>query len=97
MDRKACVYEGRSAYIDIYHSLGDEKIQFLGGKGRFAGSESGAKMIFECADHTFGGVAAVGVREDKLEVNVVFAEEFLHFVGALVIKDVESGSCTIMT
>ena len=25
-------------------------------------SDSGAKMIFECADCTLGGVAAVGVR-----------------------------------
>ena len=47
-------------------------------------------------DHTFGGVAAVGVWGDKLEVNVVFAEGFLHGVGALVVEDVESGGFTIL-
>ena len=59
-------------------------------------SKSGAKIIFECADRTFGGVAAVCVQGDKLEVNVVFAEGFLNFVGALVVEDVESGVCTML-
>ena len=48
-------------------------------------------MIFECADRTFGGVAVVGVRGDKLEINIVLAEGFMHGVGALVVDDVESG------
>ena len=53
-------------------------------------------MIFECADRTFGGVATVGVWGDKLEVKVVFAEEFLNGLGVLVVKDVESGGCTML-
>ena len=48
-------------------------------------------MIFECADCTFDGVAAVGVRGNKLEVKVILAESFLHGVVALVLEDVESG------
>ena len=48
-------------------------------------------MIFEYADCTFVGVAAVGVRGNNLEVNVVLAEGFLHSVGALIVEDVESG------
>ena len=71
-------------------------ILLLGGKVRFARSESGAKIIFECTDRTFGGVAAVGVRGDKLEVNIVFAEGFLHCVGALMFEDVEIGVCTML-
>ena len=58
---------------------------------------SGAKMIFECVDCTFGGVSAVGVRGDKLEVNVVFAGETLHCVGEIFVEDVESGICTMLT
>ena len=57
----------------------------MGGKVRVARIKSSTKMIFECAYCTFGGVAAVGVREDKLEVNTVFAEVFLHGVGELVV------------
>ena len=53
-------------------------------------------MIFEDADGTFGGVATVGVRGNELEVNVVLAEGFLHGVGALVVKDVEGGGCTVL-
>ena len=53
-------------------------------------------MIFECVDRTFSGVAAVGVREDKLEINIVLAEGFIHGVGELVVKDVESGVCTVL-
>ena len=47
-------------------------------------------------DCTFCGVAAVIVRGDKLEVNVVFAEGFLHGVGSLVVEDVDSGGCTML-
>ena len=32
----------------------------------------------------------------KLEVNIVFAEGFLHGVGALVVEDVESVGCTML-
>ena len=39
---------------------------------------------------------AVGVRGGKLEVNIIFAEGFLHGVGALVVEDVESGGCTML-
>ena len=66
-------------------------IPFLGGKVRAARSESGAKIIFVCADFTFSGVSAVGVWGDKLEVNFLFAEGFLHSVGALVVEDMDSG------
>ena len=47
-------------------------------------------MIIECADHTFVGVTAVGVRGGKLEDNVVFAEGFFHCVGALIVEGVDS-------
>ena len=53
-------------------------------------------MIFECADHTFKGVAVVSVRGNKLEVNVLFAEGFLHGVGALIVNYVESGGYTVL-
>ena len=53
-------------------------------------------MILEYADCTFGGVAVVGTRGNKLEVNVVLAEFFLHGMGALVVKDAEIGGCTVL-
>ena len=37
----------------------------------------------------------MGVRGNKLEVDFVFAEGFLHGVGALFVEDVESGGCTV--
>ena len=74
----------------------DETVPFLGGEVGVARGESSANMIFECADRTFGGVATVGVWGDKLEVKVVFAEEFLNGLGVLVVKDVESGGCTML-
>ena len=48
------------------------------------------KCFFKYADRKFGGIVEVGVRGNKLEVNVVLMEVFLHGVGALVVKDVES-------
>ena len=71
--------------------MGDETIPFLGGKVSVARCESGTEIIFEGADCTFGGVAAVGVRGNKLEVNVVLEEGFLHGVGELIVEDLESG------
>ena len=68
----------------------------MGGKFGIARGNSCAKIILDCADCTFGGVAAVGVRGNNLEVNVVLAEGFLHVVEALFFEDVESGGCTVL-
>ena len=58
--------------------MGDKTVTLLVGKVGVARGESSAKLIFECADCTFGGVAAVGIRGNKLEVNVVLTEGFLN-------------------
>ena len=71
--------------------MGYETVPFLGGKVGVASGESSEKMILECADCTFSGVAAVGIQGNKLEVNVVLAKGFLHDMGALVVEDVEIG------
>ena len=76
--------------------MGDETVPFLGGKVGVARGESSAKMIIECADRTFSGIASVGIWGNKLEVNVVLAEGFLHGMGALVIKNVDIGGCTVL-
>ena len=87
---------GISEEVESDHGLGNGTIPFLGGKVGVARGESGAKIIFECANRTFGGVVAVGVRGNKLEVNVVLEEGFLHSVGALVVKDMGGGGCTVL-
>ena len=71
-------------------------VPLLGGEVGFSRCKSSAKMVFECEDCTFGGVAAVGIWGDKLEVDVVLAEGFLHGNGALVVEDVESGGRTVL-
>ena len=48
-----------------------------------------------CGSHVCG-VAAVGVRGGKMEVNVVFSEVFLHGMGALVVEDTDIWVCTIL-
>ena len=53
------------------------------------------KMIFPCLDCAFGGVAAVAVGRDALEVDVIFLEGFLEFVGAFVVEDVKGGRVAI--
>ena len=60
MGRKANVCVGRLEYVECDFGLGDETNPLLGGKVRVARSKSGANMIFECADCTSGGIAAVG-------------------------------------
>ena len=46
-------------------------------------------MILPCLNGPFGGVAAVAVWQDSLEVDVVLLEGLFHCVGALVVKNVE--------
>ena len=96
MGGKARVCAGISEEVESDHGLGNETIPYLGGEVGVARGNSGAKMVFECADCTFGGIAAVGVRGNKLEFNVVLAEGFLHDVVALVVEDVESVGCTVL-
>ena len=96
MGGKAQVCVGRSEEVESDHGLGNERIQLLGGKVGVARGESGTKIIFECADLTFSGVAAVGVQGNNLEVNIALAEVFLNGVGAHVFEDVESGSFTML-
>ena len=62
MGGKAWVCAGSSEEVEGDYGLGNETVPFLGGEVGVARGESGAKMIFECADCTFGGVAAVGVQ-----------------------------------
>ena len=48
-------------------------------------------MILEGVDRTFGGVAAMGIWWDKLEVDIVFAEGILHSAGAFFVAGVGDG------
>ena len=66
----------------------DETVPLLGGEVRVSRGKSSAKVIFELADRTFGSVAAVGIWRNKLEVDVVLAEGFMHVTGALGVEDV---------
>ena len=50
----------------------------MGWKVGVTRGKSSAKVLLECANHTFGGVAAMGIWGDKLEVDIVFAEGVLH-------------------
>ena len=96
MGRKTWVSAGIVDQVEVNHCLGDDTVPFLGGKVGVARGESSAKMILECADHTFGSVVAVGIRGNKLEVNIVIVELFLHGMGALVVEDVEIGGSTVL-
>ena len=76
--------------------MGDETVPFLGGEVGVARGSFSAKMILECVNCTFSCVAAMCVWGGKLEVDIVFAEGFMHGTGALVAEDVESGICTVL-
>jgi hypothetical protein len=52
-------------------------------------------MVLPCLNGAFGCVAPVAVGWYALEGDVVFAESFLEFVGAFVVKDVKGGGVAI--
>ncbi len=46
-------------------------------------------MFFEGADGTFGGIDAMVVQWDQLNLHLVLVDVFLNSLGAFVIHDVE--------
>jgi hypothetical protein len=52
-------------------------------------------MVFPGLDGSFGGVAAVAMRRDTLEVDVVFFKSLLELVRAFVIEDVKVGCISV--
>ena len=93
---KTWVCEKRAEQIDSEYCLGDETDPLLGGEVVVTRGDYSAKVILECANYTFGGVAAMCIWGDKLNFDIVFAECFLHVTGAFVVEDVESGSRTVL-
>ena len=65
--------------------MGDETVPFLGGEVGVARGESNARMVFECADYTFGGTAEVYIWGGKLEVDFVLVKGFLHGTVAFIV------------
>jgi hypothetical protein len=55
-------------------------------------AQTSNKMVFEGADGTFGGVAAVYARWCELEVNVLLAQELFERFRTFVIKPLEAGA-----
>ena len=58
--------------------------------------ESNTKVVLECENHMFGGVAEMFIWGDKLEVDIVFVKVFLHGAGLFVVENVESGIRAMM-
>ena len=71
-------------------------VPFLGWEVVVKRGESSTKVILECVNRTFGGIAAMCIWGDKLEVDILFGEGFLHDTVALVVKYVDSGSRTVL-
>ena len=96
MGGKAWVCARRVEQVESEDCLGDEMVPFLGWEVGVTRGQYSAKVILEGANCTFGGVAAMGIWGDKLEVDILFAEGVLHGSGAFVVKDVESGSRSVL-
>ena len=56
----------RAEQIESEDCLGDETVPFLGWEVGVTRGEFSAKLILECANRTFGGVATMGIWGDKL-------------------------------
>ena len=82
--------------IDIEDCLGDETVPLFGWEVGVTRGQSSAKVIIEGTNCTFGGVAVMDIWGDKLEVDILFADGALHSAGLFVVKDVESGFCTVL-
>lgn len=76
-------------------SLGHQEIPFGDGEFGIASGEARTKVVFPSLDRSFGGVAAMAVGRDQLEVDVVFFKCFFEVIGAFIVKDVEIWSVAI--
>ena len=93
---KAWVRTRGTEQIKSEDCLWDDTVPFLGWEVGVTRGQSSAEVIIEGANCTFGGVAAMRIWGDKLEVDIVFAEGALHSAGAFVVKDVDSGRCDVL-
>ena len=59
-----------------------------GNFGSQAGCKPGAEMVLPGLDGTLGGVAAVDMGWQELEIYRVFGEGLFHNVGAFVVQNV---------
>ena len=96
MGGKAQVCTRGTEQIESENFLGDETVPFLGWEVGVTRGQSSAEVIIEGANCTFGSVAEMSIWGDKLEVDIVFTESALHSAGSFIVKDVESGSCSVL-
>ena len=78
MGGKTFVCARREDYIESEDCLGDETVPLLGWKVGVTRGNSRSKVIIECANCKFDRVAAMCILGETLEVDIVFAEGFLH-------------------
>ena len=96
MGGKTWVCARGAEQIESEDFLGDETVTFLGWEVGVTRGNSSAKVILEYANCTFGGVAAMCIWGDKLEVGILFSEGAFNSAGTFVVEDVYSGSCAML-
>ena len=69
--------------------MGHERIPFGDRELGIAGCKAGAEVVLPCLDVSFGGVAAMAVRRDSLEVNIASLEGLFELIGAFIVEDVQ--------
>ena len=57
-------------------------------------AEATNEVVFEGVDGTFGGIAVVDVRGDKLKINLLLMHELLENVGLFIVEALEVGAET---
>ena len=67
--------------LRVISAWGMRRYNSWGRKVRVARSESGEKVIFECADRSFCGVAAVGIRGTSLK-STLYLQKIFGFCGS---------------
>ena len=87
---QAGIDAGRAKEIEREQCLRQELVPEVKWKVRVGAAKAGNEMIFERADCTFSGVAAMDVWWGKLVIDGLLRQELLEGLGCLVVKSLEA-------
>ena len=71
--------------------MGDEAVPDMQGEVGVATTEAGYKFILVLLDGAFGGIGAMKVWRNELELDTVIAQKFFYAAGAFIVKHLVLG------
>ena len=87
--RMQTILDWHAKKIQSELSLKQESVPFSNGKGRITSCQTSQEMVLECSDSTFGCIALMNVRGNKLLFKAVLFETLFEVGRCFIVKNVQ--------